>query len=34
MAIREFDDIYPKKPVSITKKDTSDHIYQSIYISQ
>ena len=29
----EFDDRYPKKLVSVTKKDTSSHIYQSIYIS-
>ena len=28
----EFDDIYPKNPVTVTKKDTSDHIYRSIYI--
>ena len=27
----EFDDRYPKKPVSVTKKDISDFIYQSIY---
>ena len=29
----EFDGKYPKEPVSVTKKDTSDPIYQSIYIS-
>ena len=26
-----FDGRYPKKPVSVTKKDISDNIYQSIY---
>ena len=29
----EFDDRYPKKLATVTKKDTSDHIHQSIYIS-
>ena len=29
----EFDDRYPKKPVSVTKKDISDYNYQSIYNS-
>ena len=29
----EFEDRYSKKPVSVTKKDISDHIYQLIYSS-
>ena len=29
----EFDDTYPKNPMSVSKKDISDHIYQSIYSS-
>ena len=29
----EFDDIYPKKPESVTKKDISDYSYQRSYIS-
>ena len=29
----EFKNRYSKKPVSVTKKDISDHIYQLIYIS-
>ena len=33
METGEFDVKYPKKPVSVTNKDTSDHIYQSVYIS-
>ena len=29
----EFDDGYPRNPVSVTKNDISDYIYQSIYNS-
>ena len=29
----EFEDRYLKKPVSVTKNDISDHIYQRIYSS-
>ena len=29
----EFDDRYPKRPVSVTTKDISDQYYQSVYIS-
>ena len=29
-AYEEFDDRYPKKPVSVTKKDIGDYNYQSI----
>ena len=29
----EFDDRYPKRPVSVTKKDINDYIYRSIYSS-
>ena len=28
----EFDDRYPKQPMSLTKTDIDDYIYQSIYI--
>ena len=31
--MKSLNDTYPKKPVSVTKKDISDHIYQSIHIS-
>ena len=30
----EFEDRYSKKPVSVTKKDINDHIYQLIHSSQ
>ena len=30
---KEFDARYPKKPMSVSNKDTSDNIYQCIYIS-
>ena len=29
---KEFDDRYPKRPESVSKKPISDHIYQLIYI--